>query len=132
MIIPAGLLGEARANALRVFLVEHRRILHIIQLYSSEEIFPAIVAGQPLTIIEYINAPPAPSLEFRGNLRKLSQLALEEGSIPISIEFLARISPNFSDSRHISTSNYTIPFLESPTDFNMLNRILQFPKLASG
>ncbi len=132
IIVPAGILGEARANDLRRVLIENYHIIRITQLFSNENIFPQIVSGQPLCIIEFNRNSPEPSFDFMGNVRNIEDLDHSNQLIKIPLSFLEKISPLFTNGQDSSIKSYSFPFIDSNKDFRILKSLLKYPKLSSG
>lgn len=129
IITPAGILGEARANPLRAFIIENRRIKRITQLYSSNKIFPSIVQGQPLCIIEYNANTPQNKFEYIGAIRDSDSLKPDIKTIEISLDFLLKSSPCFNYTRMSHSKSYSFPLIETQDDFLILKKLIRFPKL---
>jgi hypothetical protein len=132
IIIPAGILGEARANPLREILIEKKRLLTIKQFYSSPNIFPQIVEGQPLCIIKYEDTTPGQNFLYNGNIRSLTDLTSENHFLQIAFSFLRQLAPNFHFLVKTGGNAYAIPFLNSQNEVQILLAMLKYPKLSTG
>ncbi|MHA1719185.1 MAG: Eco57I restriction-modification methylase domain-containing protein, partial [Promethearchaeota archaeon] len=128
IIVPAGILGEYRANLLRAKLFSSFSVSHILQLYTGKYFFPSIVSGQPLAILSFFKTDPdsfdhSQSICFCGNIQTPPDLRNLPNQMFLSLSFLKSIT---------SRSSIVIPLLNLPDEVNILQQLLRYPKLSSG
>ncbi|UYP45105.1 hypothetical protein NEF87_001390 [Candidatus Lokiarchaeum ossiferum] len=129
IIIPAGLLGEERANRLRIELVERTQILHITLSYTGKDFFPNIAAGMPLIVLTFHNSGPTTNLKFAFfNARNLHN----DDHVSLSLKFLQQISPNFHNTQKFLENSFAIPLITHHDEKDLIMLLHQYPTLAKG
>ena len=126
IIIPAGLLGEERANRLRVELVERKQILGITLCYSGKDVFPNIAAGMPLIILTLSNKSPTKFFNF-----SLADAEMRDSiSIPLSVDLLQKISPIYGSTLKFPYKSLAIPLIFHQDEKTILSHLIQFPRVS--
>ncbi|PWG82595.1 Eco57I restriction-modification methylase domain-containing protein [Pararcticibacter amylolyticus] len=122
IVIPSGIYNDLGSKKLRELLFEKSKITGVFGFENRKEIFEGVHRMFKFVVLSFEKGGVTtefPSAFMRHNVEDLISFP-ESGAINLSVDFIKRQSPD----------SMSIMEIKDATDFNITNKLLQFPTLS--